>query len=997
MSNTSYQAKDNNNVLIQGGEKKVMKKILSVALSTAMAFSMFASVAFGDTALTQQQKFDILKEAKIVNGYPGTTDAKLQNFMTRAEFAKVVTNLMGYEPVEGKLSFKDKVYTKTYWAAPYIEAVNAAGLMEGKNTTKKLFFPKDNVTVQEMAAVLVRALKLEVPTNANNEASNWAKGYVQAAIDAKIIDAKANPKANATRGQLMDASYAIYLSQQQPKVVSYKVSENGKVVEFTLANSKVVKVTLETALEPNKETEVKFSNDGYSYTHKVTWVVTDATKVQSVSANNLREVVVAFDGEVDPVTAGDESNYSINNGVTVKQAKLSSDKRTVTLTVETGTNQGLINQREYKLTVSNVRAGSKVISATDVKFTPVDAALPVAQSAQALGNKAIKVTFSEPIKEANSNSFKIDGNNFVGSTEVIGNVVIVKLYNTLSNGEHTLSVAGVQDYSTLKNLATDLKFTVVEDKTAPTIAAVEKATFEEVTLKFSEPVDKATVLASNVYWMQGATKRTASSVDAISDDTYKFTFNSTNKLVYTTDLFVAGVKDYSGNVIADNTKVQVNPVVDQIRPEVVNATLNDVRKEITVKFSKNVSDTALKSANYVIKDADGKEVSVLKDVARKDAKTVVVTLYPALAEGKTYTLEITGVADTTTLQNVMLPYSKTLTVGDATDPTATSATYVGQKVVVEFNEVMATSGDGSIAEYSKYQYRTKTGAWKTVTSDIAMNVASDGKSAILVFPSDLVVGTDVTGIRVSLVKDVAGNYIQNLQQEFVGADFKQASALALEAGSNAEATATNKIKVKFNQTLQSGSAVASDFVVKAGGIELAINNAEVDGKNVILTLADNSKLDANGLRGSAPVVTVKANGYLATPAGKQVTAELTSSPAVDKIAPSITEVDRLVTVTGGTYFDVKFSEKLEAATVAGNGVYDFEVRVNGKTLAQGTDFNISTNGDNVVRVNLLGTVAADNKGNIVEVRIKPYPTFVKDVAGNVVAGTTTFFPSYIPE
>ena len=39
-----------------------MKKILSVALFTAMAFSMFASVAFGDDALNTQQKFDVLKE-----------------------------------------------------------------------------------------------------------------------------------------------------------------------------------------------------------------------------------------------------------------------------------------------------------------------------------------------------------------------------------------------------------------------------------------------------------------------------------------------------------------------------------------------------------------------------------------------------------------------------------------------------------------------------------------------------------------------------------------------------------------------------------------------------------------------------------------------------------------------------------------------------------------------------------------------------------------------
>lgn len=55
---------------VQGGEKKVMKKILSVALSTAMAFSMFASVAFGETATTPQAKFDALAAKGVLNGYP---------------------------------------------------------------------------------------------------------------------------------------------------------------------------------------------------------------------------------------------------------------------------------------------------------------------------------------------------------------------------------------------------------------------------------------------------------------------------------------------------------------------------------------------------------------------------------------------------------------------------------------------------------------------------------------------------------------------------------------------------------------------------------------------------------------------------------------------------------------------------------------------------------------------------------------------------------------
>ncbi len=126
MSNKSYPIKENSIVMkVQGGEQKVMKKILTVALSTAMAFSMFASVAFGDSAVSVQEKYDSLKAKGIFNGYPDQ-QAHLERDMTRAEFAKVLTKLLGLKEVTGTLSYKDKGYNAKNWAVPYIEAVTAA-------------------------------------------------------------------------------------------------------------------------------------------------------------------------------------------------------------------------------------------------------------------------------------------------------------------------------------------------------------------------------------------------------------------------------------------------------------------------------------------------------------------------------------------------------------------------------------------------------------------------------------------------------------------------------------------------------------------------------------------------------------------------------------------------------------------------------------------------------------------------------------------------------
>lgn len=995
MSNTSYSFKENSHVIVnQGGEKKVMKKILSVALSTAMAFSMFASVAFGaDAKLTPEQQFNALKEAGIVSGFPDGL-SHLERTLTRAELAKIIVNSLSLEPVDAT-SYNDKNYAN-HWGRPYIEAATQAGILNGKDAVKKLFDPNGAVTVQELAKVLVTALELEVPADANNTASEWAKGYVAAAVNAGYLADGINYQAQATRSQAVVAAYAIYEAAQ------FKVTKAEAIdathVKLTLSNGETVEVTLEKALEPNKATELEYTTaDGKVLKYTVTYVVTDATKVEKVTADNLREVVVTFDGEVDEATATDESNYSINKNIAVKSASLSSDKRSVTLTVESTTTAetGLVNQTEYELDVTNVRAGNKVINASDVKFTPVDAALPVAQSAEALGNKAIKVTFSEPIKPSSvsANNFKIDGVSVVGTIDVSGKVAVVKLYNSIATGEHTVNVAGVKDYFGLANLATDLKINVVEDTTAPTVS-VEKATFEEVTLKFSEPVDKSTVTAGNIYWLESSTKRYAQSVEAVSDDTYKVSF-ANYPLKYATALYISNVTDYSGNAIAADTKVEVNPVVDQTRPEVVSVKfLENSSTDFDVKFTKGLTQsTAETASNYVIKKSDGTVVSQFKTATLIDSKTVRVHLYTGLSAGTTYTLEISNVSDNTTLKNVMLPYTTTITLGDTTPPELKGASFsnVAHRVVVTFNEAMATSGAGSILDKANYIYYKEgnfksdtgafeNGAWTALPSDATIIASSDSKSAIIIFPSDFETNK-VTGIRVTSVKDAAGNTLKGLVAETKVNPFVDVTV------SGVKATAVDKIAVTFSENIQ--SATANDFEVTAGGGKIAVIGVAIDGAKVTLTLAEDLTTDAK-FGGSAVNVAVKSNNNIVTPTGAKALASSTN-PVVDAISPTIKSISN---VYGGVA-TVTFTEAINLNT---NGAYDLEVLADGDTLVLGEDkdYTVGASGTDGLAITLSKAALDKYKGKVLDVRVKPYPSFITDTKDNVVAGGSSFFSAYIP-
>lgn len=191
---------------IRGGEKKVMKKSLSLILAFAMVFSMFATSAFAaEASLDAQAKFDALKKAGIFEGLEDGS-AGLDKEMTRAEFAAVLTRLVKLEKKTTNASYTD---TATHWghAQGYIEAVTAAKLMEGPAAGK--FDPDGKVTTEQLATIMVRALKLEVDAKATVEGkvSDWAKGYVAAAIKASLIPNGKDFTTNAKRDALVSTTY----------------------------------------------------------------------------------------------------------------------------------------------------------------------------------------------------------------------------------------------------------------------------------------------------------------------------------------------------------------------------------------------------------------------------------------------------------------------------------------------------------------------------------------------------------------------------------------------------------------------------------------------------------------------------------------------------------------------------------------------------------------------------------------------------------------------
>jgi len=244
-TNESQQPKRN-----RGGEKKVMKKSLSMALATAMVVSMFSSVSFAaDNSLDAQAKFDALKEAGVFDGYADGS-AGLDKEMTRAEYAAVLVRMLGLTPDSSTSSYND---VANHWAQEqgYVQAVTKAGIMEGPADGQ--FDPDGKVTVEQLATIMVRALNLQVEADATveGEVSDWATGYVAAAVEAGLIPNSNDFTVPAKRDQLVSSTYIAN---------EIKPSVNGKIgiAELKATGASKLTVKFNGAVNADKvELEVK--------------------------------------------------------------------------------------------------------------------------------------------------------------------------------------------------------------------------------------------------------------------------------------------------------------------------------------------------------------------------------------------------------------------------------------------------------------------------------------------------------------------------------------------------------------------------------------------------------------------------------------------------------------------------------------------------------------------------------------------------------------------
>lgn len=755
-------------------------------------------------------------------------------------------------------------------------------------------------------------------------------------------------------------------------------------------------------------------------------------KVESVTADNLKEIVVTFNTALDKDSAEKADNYKLNDealpsttnaeGEDVDSSvALNADGKSVTITLAVAI-PAVDNQTDHDLTVSGVKSAAGVeIEETTITFEPDDSKTPVAQSIKLVGPHTFEIAFSEPIAVEGTVSVE-DDEYGVGEITVNGTrTATVQLSDSsLDEGKYKVVVKGFKDYADLKSLSKTFTLTYAKDTTAPTAKVVE-ATQKKVVIEFNKPVyagdpDENQPLSAE-YFYHSLSANIPDDGNIGIDSNKKFTLKWSDdkalpegkvKVVVKASYDDKTVTDGWGNELENNLVFSVDITADNTKPEVTKIVV-DSENTLKIYFSEDVDgDQAADPGNYVLKDKDGKDVDF--DMDPYNDKDYYATLVTTENMDGTYTLKISGIEDKALDANKMLAVTKTVTVKDSTCKNLTNgaikvATKLGtgtdplkgQIIYVYYPEAMTTSGTYSILDKEKYQI---TSAADGITKDLKdgdkiTTFEDNGKIKITIKDGNDYFGDgkdlDVTDITadplfntltiIGKFADAAGNKHAPIKEIF---DLKADVAPTI---SDIKTIDEKTLEITFNGKIKPVSKEGFK-IAKNGG---AIGDAHIpssiksqklndDGNTVVTVVLQNSeKIEAyqtGKMDFNVWIIASKLKSITDAPVLAAGPIAANKDGFAPKLIAKTTTVDPIAQV--GSVIEIRFTEALKLAD-AGAFYNDLVITKGGDTLKAGIDFTTRLKSGNPSVIEVLLTASHGEK---ITVKSIATPKYIVDVAGN---------------
>ncbi|MCA0754226.1 Ig-like domain-containing protein [Paenibacillus sp. N4] len=485
-----------------------MRKIALTLLALSLLLGIVIPAAAAAT-LTTEQKFQVLKQHGIMTGFEDGS-SRLNESMSREQFAAVLYKLLELPRSNSTPGFVDVL--KTRWSFTAVQAVRSAGLMVGKGNNR--FEPTAPVKVEELAAVLLKVNN--VPANPNigfeGKVSAWAKAAVGTALSKGWISTRNDYTVNATRGVLVEAVYAVYtgwdsaldvksvegVGVQTVRVNLKAKTDSADIGRFNLRDDlgNVVPILLSTVggdgMSVFLTTGVQLENrthylsiDGKTWTY--TSARSDMTKptITAFDRVSARVYILTFSEPLDNGTATNPANYSFSGGLKLTTLQLSSDKRLVTFTTSSQSDNA-----RYWLTVKNIKdlAGNVMDTRSDLSIVGSDdATKPTIIDFKVNADASLTVKFSEKVNRdfaVQTGRYSIGGLAVVSaSLDSEGRTVTLRTSAQQDKTVYSLTVTGIPDLAgNVMDTKTGLLFGGISNPILPvklqSIAAVNENTIE---------------------------------------------------------------------------------------------------------------------------------------------------------------------------------------------------------------------------------------------------------------------------------------------------------------------------------------------------------------------------------------------------------------------------------------------------------------------------------------------------------------------------------------
>jgi len=964
-----------------------LKKFLAVVVAIAVMMTAMLPAFAADTATAIPADAKVLADLNILQGSgSGVTTEYLAGKVDRMQAARLFLRLKGLEEEALKTAvdaanFSDASTTNDDGKKIMAYLKANPGLGFGGYASGK-FGPADQINAQQYYKVLLTAL-----------------GFKQD-VDFKYSETLTFAETKGLKKVAADTDF---------DRADFAVAS----VEALIAKGSDGKTLAEVLVAAGKLDAAKAAAAGV-YTAPV-----PAALDFTLSATNLKEVVITFNKAVDAATATTTAKYTVTSN-TVSAAAISADNKVVTLTLGTNINQ----QGSIEVKVSKDLG---LAADTTKKVEGVlDTTLPVAQSVKLTGPNTFDVTFSEPMQATGTANVLVNNGIYGVSNKVLSTdartLSVTLSASTLADGTYTVKVGGYADFATFAALEKSFDLVYAKDTSVPTVKLVS-ATQTEVKVEFSKAVYKkgtTNPLDVNYFYHTYTAWKPITATASADGKTYTLSFN--DGVAGATDYYLpegsvavtvlssvsdVAVADAWGNLMAADAKLAATVTIDKTAPTVtkVEATAENT---VVVTYSE---DIVTGSAVYAIKDSAGKAVTPTISSQSYDADKKAVTLnLSAKLDGGNYSIEIKDAVDKALSANKITTVTMTFAITDKTAPTAPAAVYIDNTgaadlIYVTYNEAIATSGAGSALDINNYRLNSyalpadaKIELFGSDNKKVKITIADAanyaGTSTPVVIPGTFTIGR---------IADAAGNQI---------AAFATNATYSADTAPVVTAIKTinkNTIEVTFDRIL---STVTADGIVVAKvstpstvyGTLASVSKVDKDGKTIV-TGTLQAQVNLNNSSDVTSILVVTAANKLQSETGKYAdawswTSATTSAGAVtytgyttpvaitDGFAPSFNADATTTTnasITNGSIALVFDEAVTTGAVSAALASQDLEVTYDGTVLTAGIDYTTSfASGNLVVTFNKSDAVA----GKKVVIKTKSTVNYIKDAAGNKVNAFT---------